>query len=248
MNTKSLKRYLFLLFTCICGTATLAQNADSILISVDSTSVNDNNTFKVKPLRYTTKQFIVPVSLVGVGFTINGNGRESLKNEIVEERNEHIAHFRTRFDDYLQFSPVLLTYGFEVFGMKPKTDPINRSAILLKSELLMMAAVTALKTTSHTLRPDGSAHTSFPSGHTAQAFAGATILAEEYGYRYKWVPYVSYGLASTVGAFRMINNKHYISDVIVAAGIGILSAKISYWTHRYKWNRRNSHKYPVKLN
>lgn len=185
---------------------------------------------------------------MGIGFAVNGAGRESIKNEIVEERNEHIPHFRTRLDDYLQFSPLLLTYGFEAFGMKPKTEPVNRSVILLKSELLMMAAVTALKTTSHTLRPDGSAHTSFPSGHTAEAFAGAVMLSEEYGYRYKWVPYVSYGLASTVGALRVINNKHYISDVIVAAGIGILCTKISYWTHRYKWNKHNSHNYHVELN
>ncbi|MCW2258635.1 MULTISPECIES: phosphatase PAP2 family protein [Bacteroidota] len=241
MITKSLKRYLFLLFTCICGTAALAQNADSTL-------ANANSTFKVKSLRYTFKQLIIPVSLVGIGFAVNGAGRESIKNEIVEERNEHIPHFRTRLDDYLQFSPLLLTYGFEAFGMKPKTEPVNRSVILLKSELLMMAAVTALKTTSHTLRPDGSAHTSFPSGHTAEAFAGAVMLSEEYGYRYKWVPYVSYGLASTVGALRVINNKHYISDVIVAAGIGILCTKISYWTHRYKWNKHNSHNYHVELN
>lgn len=251
MIIKPMKIYLILLFACTFGTAALAQNADSTIVIVDSTSPNVHKTFSVQPLRYNFKQLIIPVSLLGVGFAVNGNGRESIKNEIVEERNEHIANFRTRLDDYLQFSPLLMTYGFEVFGMKPKTDPINRSVILLKSQLLMMASVTILKTTSHTLRPDGSAHTSFPSGHTAEAFAGATMLSEEYGYRYKWVPYLSYGLASTVGALRMINNKHYISDVLVAAGIGILSTKISYWTHRYKWNKsnkHNSHNYHVELN
>ncbi|MFC4686896.1 phosphatase PAP2 family protein [Epilithonimonas pallida] len=240
MNAKNLKKCLMLFFAFFLASTVLAQSADSSIVSTDSVFINNRGSLKVKPLRYNFRQLIVPVSLVAAGFAVNGNGRESIKNEIVEERNEHIPSFRTRFDDYLQFSPLVLTYGFEALGMKPKTDPVNRSVILLKSELLMMAAVTGLKTTSHTLRSDGSAHTSFPSGHTAQAFLGATILSEEFGYRYKWVPYVSYGLASTVGAFRMINNKHYISDVIVAAGIGILSAKISYWTHRYRWNKRNS--------
>ena len=121
--------------------------------------------------------------------------------------------------------------------MKPKTDIGNRTAILIKGEMLMLASVTVLKNATHILRPDSSAYTSFPSGHTAQAFAAATLLSEEYGYRYKWVPYLAYGLASTVGLLRIANNKHYISDVLVAAGIGILSTKVAYWTHRYKWGR-----------
>ncbi|HQS51008.1 MAG TPA: phosphatase PAP2 family protein, partial [Daejeonella sp.] len=121
-----------------------------------------------------------------------------------------------------------------------KTDLINRSVILLKSELMMLTIVEIVKKNTHKWRPDGSDHYSFPSGHTAQAFAEATLLSEEYGYRYKWVPYLSYGLATTVGVIRMANNKHYLSDVILAAGIGILSTKISYWTHQYKWNKGKS--------
>ncbi|MGN6214504.1 phosphatase PAP2 family protein [Parafilimonas sp.] len=227
MTANFFREYIVLLFACACVTAGHAQNADS--------------TFKNKPFQYTFRRVVIPVSLIGTGFSVNGNGRESIKNEIVEERNEHIPKFRTSLDNYLQFSPIVLTYGFEAVGMKPKTDILNRSAILLKSEIVMMVAVTALKTSSHILRPDSSAYTSFPSGHTAQAFAAAAMLSEEYGYRYKWVPYLSYGLASTVGALRIVNNKHYLSDVLVAAGIGILSTKVSYWTHRYKWNK-HTHK------
>lgn len=89
------------------------------------------------------------------------------------------------------------------------------------------------------MRPDGSSYTSLPSGHTAQAFLGASILAQEYQYRYPWMPYAAYGVASTVGVMRMMNNKHYISDVLVGAGIGILSTKIIYWTHQYKWGSKN---------
>ena len=89
--------------------------------------------------------------------------------------------------------------------------------------------------------------TSFPSGHTAQAFAAAAMLSEEYGYHYKWVPYLSYGIASTVGVLRMANNKHYLSDVLVAAGIGILSTKVAYWTHQYNWGKSKPSKHSIKL-
>ena len=210
-----------------------AQKADSI--------------YQIKPLRFTRKQLFVPSILIIAGLGVNGNGKEDIKNEFVEERNEIIPRFKTSLDNYLQFSPIVLTYGFEATGMKPKTDILNRSVILLKSELIMITAVTLLKNSSHILRPDSSAYTSFPSGHTAQAFAAAAMLSEEYGYRYKWVPYLSYGLASTVGVLRMANNKHYLSDVLLAAGIGILSTKVAYWTHRYKWGKSKTSKHSVQL-
>ena len=112
----------------------------------------------------------------------------------------------------------------------------------------MLAIVEIVKKNTHILRPDGSDYYSFPSGHTAQAFATAVMLSQEYGYRYKWVPYLSYGLASTVGVLRMANNKHYLSDVLVAAGIGILSTKVAYWTHQYKWGIKMSPAVPFSFN
>ena len=216
-------RYTLLLFLLCVFNATKAQWQDSVIIT--------------NRCRFSWKQVRIPALLITAGLLTNSNTEESIKNEIVEGRNEILPGFRTKWDNYLQFSPLVLTYGFEAIGMKPKTDIGNRTAILIKGEMLMLASVTVLKNATHILRPDSSAYTSFPSGHTAQAFAAATLLSEEYGYRYKWVPYLAYGLASTVGLLRIANNKHYISDVLVAAGIGILSTKVAYWTHRYKWGR-----------
>ena len=171
---------------------------------------------------------------------MNSNRTESIKNEIVEERNEHIPNFRTHVDDYLQFSPIAISYGLEAFGIKSKTDFTNRTVILLKGELVMLGSVFVLKNAIHQERPDMSNYHSFPSGHTAQAFAAATFLSEEYKDKFRWIPYVSFGIAGSVGAMRMFNNKHFISDVLVGAGIGYLSMKASYWTHQYKWGRRDA--------
>lgn len=176
-----------------------------------------------------------PVGLLVAGISVNGNGCESLKNEIVEERNEHCKNFRTHLDDYLQYSPIAIAYGLDAFGVRSRTDLRNRTAILLKSEVVLIATTHLIKSATHIQRPDHSDYASFPSGHTAQAFAAATFLSEEYRHKLKWMPYVSYSLAASVGALRMINNKHFVSDVLAGAGIGILSVKLSYWTHRYKW-------------
>ena len=210
------------------------------VLNAESQSMQSDSMTGIKPLRFSYHQLYLPSSLIVAGIIINGKSPNSIDNKVVRYRNNHFPNSHTQWDNYLQFSPLVLTYGFEAIGMKPKTDIFNRSIILLKGELLMLATVTILKDASHTLRPDSSAYTSFPSGHTAQAFAAAALLSQEYGYRYKWVPYLSYGLASTVGVLRMTNNKHYISDVLVAAGIGILSTKVAYWTHQYKWKKNKS--------
>lgn len=181
-----------------------------------------------------------PAALILGGVATNGNGAESLKNEIVEERNKHFSGFKTHADDFLQLSPIGIAYGLDAIGYKSKHDVVNKSIILFKGELLMTGIVFGLKKAVHQLRPDNSAYNSFPSGHTAQAFAAATFLSEEYKDQFKWMPYVAYSIASSVGVLRMANNKHYISDVLAGAGFGILSMKLAYVTHRYKWGRHHN--------
>lgn len=65
---------------------------------------------------------------------------------------------------------------------------------------------------------------SFPSGHTATAFAIATVLATEYSY-HLLVPILAYTLASTVGVTRMIEHQHWSSDVLVGGAIGYLCSR-----------------------
>nr|WP_295926352.1 phosphatase PAP2 family protein [uncultured Dyadobacter sp.] len=207
----------------VLSTAAFAQSADSTVHNY---------------IRFSTRQLYSPASLILGGLIANGHSEESIKHELVEERNEMIPHFKTRLDDYLQFSPLAVAYGLDAFGVKSKTDFVNRTAILAKGEILALGTATLLKKATHTLRPDGSSYTSFPSGHTTQAFAAATFLSEEYKDRYPWMPYASYSVASSVGLLRMANNRHYISDVLVGAGIGYLAMKTAYWTHRYKWGKR----------
>lgn len=219
-----MKIFVSILLACLLCSFLCAQEKDSIVLNA--------------PLRFSWKQTIVPAGLVFTGWISNSLSQGSIKNTIAEERNRHLSGFNTHADDYLQFSPIVMAYGLDILGIPSRTDFPNRTAILLKTELLMITSVTLLKTTFHTLRPDSSDYRSFPSGHTAQAFAVACFLSEEYGKHYKWMPYLSYGVASIVGALRIANNKHYLSDVLVAAGIGILSTKIVYWTHRYKWGGR----------
>lgn len=189
-------------------------------------------------VKFNNNQLYLPLGVMISGLLANGNGPESFKMELAEERNEHFPNFHTHVDDYLQYAPIAAVYTMDAYGYKARHDFVNRSAILLKGELLLSGIVFASKSTFHNLRPDGSTYNSFPSGHTAQAFAAAAFLTEEYGSTYKWMPYVAYGAASCVGGLRMANNRHYISDVLMGAGIGMLTMKLAYWTHHFKWNKK----------
>ena len=53
------------------------------------------------------------------------------------------------------------------------------------------------------------------------------------------MPYLAYGIATSVGVLKMANNKHYKSDVLVGAALGILSMKVSFLTNKYKWNKKH---------
>jgi membrane-associated phospholipid phosphatase len=60
---------------------------------------------------------------------------------------------------------------------------------------------------------------SFPSGHSIEAFAVATVIAQRYR-NHRWVPYVAYGLASVVGFSRLTLNVHFLSDVFMGGALG----------------------------
>lgn len=77
----------------------------------------------------------------------------------------------------------------------------------------------ALKSTTHRSRPDASDRLSFPSGHTSNAFAIATVWSKQYGMKAA-VP--GYLVASLVGVSRMAGQKHHLSDVVAGATLGYL--------------------------
>jgi membrane-associated phospholipid phosphatase len=80
-------------------------------------------------------------------------------------------------------------------------------------------------------RPDGSNRLSFPSGHTACAFMSAEFLRQEYKDVSPWYGIAGYAAAAGTGFLRMYNNKHWLSDVVAGAGVGIISTRLSYWIY-----------------
>jgi membrane-associated phospholipid phosphatase len=90
------------------------------------------------------------------------------------------------------------------------------------------------------MRPDGSSDDSMPSGHTVQAFVSATLLDMEYRDTSPWISVGGYLCAGATGFLRVANNRHWASDVLIGAGIGIASVRLVCLTHRYRWGKMPS--------
>jgi len=181
---------------------------------------------------------IIPAILITYGATtINGNG---LYSSYQANRDIHklFPTFRTRADDILLVAPYLELGAVLLAGVESRDDNLNIGLVILKSEAIMLSSVFALKNLTKIRRPDNSDMLSFPSGHTAQAFLAASIVHNEFRHKSQWYGIGAYTIATSVAALRMINSKHWQSDVVAGAGIGILSAHVGYLTHRNRWGRK----------
>ncbi|MCK4990709.1 MAG: phosphatase PAP2 family protein [Bacteroidales bacterium] len=139
--------------------------------------------------------------------------------------------FHTNLDDYLILVPAAAVYGLNWAGVKGKHNFVDRSVLYLVSLSLAGLSTGIIKGVTDIQRPDGSDFRSFPSSHTALAFVSATFLHEEYKDQSIWYGIAGYSIATASGVLRMLNNKHWMSDVLVGAGLGILTTKIMYWIY-----------------
>ncbi|MCI9846868.1 phosphatase PAP2 family protein [Flavobacterium pectinovorum] len=217
---------LFLFF--LGGTMMYSQSAVN-----DSVVVQDT----VHNLKFNYKQLIIPGVLIGYGFIgLESDQLKSYNADIREEVKEDIDH-KITIDDFSQYTPAASVYALNALGIKGKNNLKDRSIILASSYLMMSTAVFALKSITKVERPDGTSNNSFPSGHTANAFAGAEFLYQEYKDQSIWYGISGYLVATGTGLFRMYNNRHWLTDVVAAAGIGILSTKAAYWIFPYVKNK-----------
>ena len=187
------------------------------------------------------KAAIVPASLVALGTLTLLPAKHSLlsKYTIHDKVLEAVDGWTTTIDNNLQFAPGVAVFVLKAFGVKSRSNILNQAIITAKAELLTNLIVHGMKTIIPSERPNGGAH-SMPSGHTAQAFLSATILDMEYRDTSPWISVSGYAAASATGILRMVNNKHWISDVLIGAGIGIFSTKAVYFTHKYRWGKKSN--------
>lgn len=134
-----------------------------------------------------------------------------------------------KFDDYLQYSPAAAMVIMKACGYKSRTSWGRMLVSDAFSAAIMAALVNGTKYSVRRLRPDGTSRNSFPSGHTATSFMVATMFHKEYGWRSPWLSFGAYTLATVTGISRIINDRHWASDVAAGAVFGIVSTQLGYF-------------------
>lgn len=198
-----------------------------ISAQIDSTKTHFQNNF--------WKKGIIPTSLIVSGAMLSGRGFEKgLQDDIRSMVGER---YSTEVDDYTRYAPIAQLYIADIAGIEAKNHWFDQTKNLAISLLSTDLLTKGLKKITEKERPDDSALTSWPSGHTSLAFASATVLYEEFKEESLLLAYSGYAFAATTGFLRMANNRHWFSDVLAGAGLGILVTKIVYRIdHLFQWN------------
>jgi len=260
-RSRQIKTFVFFQFLCyavLTGYATIPVppknlkppgSWDDINLTMESVQLNSfslHDSIHLLNFRYPDgkkglKPWITPLLLVGGGTALHF--MTSTKEDVRDFMQKELP-YTGHVDDYIQYAPVLAVYALNASGIKGKNNFGNRSALVVKSFLLNDLTVWQLKKHVNEKRPSGGAH-SFPSGHTSRAFAFAHFMHKEYGEINTWYSIGAYSCAAAVGYMRIAKNAHWISDVVAAAGIGMLSTELVYLTHQYKWDKDHLKRFDI---
>lgn len=235
-----------LLIPDVATAAEVTENADSVKNNIEICEAqnlveNDSVPFVAEPLQSelsdkrnslpykVAKKDFYRILYAGAPLVVSGIALRCTDENFKSFRNEYAKTYKYPYDDYVQYSPAVAMLAMKAFGVESRSSWGRMLTSDAFSMVIMAGVVNAVKESVRRMRPDGSNHRSFPSGHTATAFMCATMLHKEYGHISPWISVGGYTVATATGLSRILNNKHWASDVLVGAGIGILSTEIGYF-------------------
>jgi len=176
----------------------------------------------------------IPAALITYGLiSLGDNGIRNIDYNVQNSLEQHDRLWCIKADSYVQFSPAVAAYTLKFCKVESAHNLLDMSIQYGLSNLLAGGIVRGTKNVIGRERPDKSNNLSFPSGHTETAFVAAEFLFQEYKDKSIWIGIGGYSVATFVGVARVYNNKHWVSDVVAGAGVGILSTKVVYMIYPY---------------
>ena len=210
-----MKKQLFISFLLLLSVT--QAYASNLALGYDSLSIT------YKPESFTQRS-LLPIGLLSTSILYNDN---YLDKRIVKIGG--ITQPALKSADFLQYSPIAILYAMKALGVEGRSDWPRMITADFASVAIMNLIARPTKHIIKRERPDGRAFNSYPSGHTATAFMAAQMLHKEYGETLSpWISVAGYGIAATTGIFRVIANRHWCSDVLGGAAIGIFSTELAY--------------------
>lgn len=219
----------------------------SVQVNAQNVFINDSSIITYSPENGTDKEvkigyktFILPAVFIGYGaLALQNNTLNRLNVSIKNEISDKYPAFHSNLDNLLPVVPAATVFGLQAMGIRGKNSWKNEAIIYATAIGISLSFVMPVKYLTHSERPDGSNFHSFPSGHTTIAFASAEFLRREYQCVSPWIGVAGYAVATSTGALRMLNNKHWFSDVVAGAGVGIAATTLSYIIYEHFFERKN---------
>lgn len=211
-----MKRLLSILFLAVMLAGPAARG--QVAVRMDTTAFNAN-------------ALIAPGVLIGVGTLLHCFSHEGL--DLYVQQQAWQLHTRWgsipgyyEFFRFMPGIPLVLDLGLGLVGAKAQNGFWDRTLEAGLAYALAGGTTLLMKHFIDSPRPDGTTHDSFPSAHACTAFVGAELVRMEYGWGWGTAAYV---MATGVAMLRIFHDRHWLSDVLFGAGLGILCAHAGRW-------------------
>ncbi|OAM89272.1 hypothetical protein AW736_13530 [Termitidicoccus mucosus] len=209
--------------------------------------VGDTGVLLTSPLHWDRQEWMIAGGLTSLVLASSALDRQ-IREESQEHRTKSLNTFTQNAQRFGAEGAWLVLGAFETYGQLAR-DQKSKSVALdgVTASIIAAGIVTpTLKWAVGRVRPNASSgvfdfqpfsgNHSFPSGHTTQAFAVASVIAAHYDQW--WVQGLSYGVAGLVGYSRIEQNAHYASDVVAGAIIGTVVGRAI--VHRHNKPKENA--------
>ncbi|MDE6484805.1 MAG: phosphatase PAP2 family protein [Duncaniella sp.] len=192
-----------------------------ILLSLSATALAETPDSVATP-RFPTAGIAVPAAGVVAAYSVS---RLYPHGDFISTRpGKHTS----RGTGVLQYAPVALPWILKAAGVSTRSSWARMGVAQGSGIVINAALVWGLKHIVDSPRPNGTDSRSFPSGHSAWAFAGAAMIERELGMNSAWYTWGAYAFASAIAMERVIDAHHYPTDVAAGASIGILATHAGY--------------------
>lgn len=168
----------------------------------------------------------IPSLSIGAATFVSGLGvHYGAPHQFAIPQTEQHSDHGTQF---LQYAPMALPWVMKAAGVPTRSGWGRMALSQGVAAAIMLGTTQGMKAGVSSMRPDGADLNSFPSGHSALAFMGATATANELAHTSAWYPLGAYTLATAIAVERVVDGHHYPADVMAGAGVGILSTELGY--------------------
>lgn len=182
------------------------------------------------------KNYILPGSLILLGASYPSKLSKTNDLRIKNYSQMHLNSLKSNWDD-LYWSPATFLIADDIIHPKSRIELFRKYSRVIATYSTSLAFIYTIKSSTMRLRPDASDKLSFASGHSAFVFSGAEMVNLELSKKQIAPKILSYGLATAIASLRVINNRHWFTDVLAGAGIGIGTARLIHWVEGRIYNK-----------